>query len=52
MSATRSQRLSPKLLAKVFGFAFFAYLFLGFMLLPWPACSTPSTPPESGTPWR
>ena len=34
MSAPRSQRLSPKLLAKVFGFAFFAYLFLGFMLLP------------------
>ncbi len=30
----RSNPLSPKYLVKVFGFAFFAYLFLGFMLMP------------------
>ena len=30
----RSSRFHPALLAKVFGAAFFAYLFFGFMLLP------------------
>ena len=34
MTKTRSNSLSPALLAKIFGIAFFAYLFLGFMLLP------------------
>ena len=34
MTKSRSNALSPALLAKVFGAAFFAYLFLGFMLLP------------------
>ena len=30
----RSRGLNPSLLVKVFGVAFFAYLFFGFMLLP------------------
>ena len=34
MTKTRSGALSPALLVKIFGAAFFAYLFLGFMLLP------------------
>ena len=34
MTKTRSNALSPALLVKIFGAAFFAYLFLGFMLLP------------------
>ena len=34
MTKSRSNALSPALLVKVFGVAFFAYLFLGFMLLP------------------
>ena len=34
MTKVRDQRFGPKLLLKVFGAAFFAYLFLGFMLLP------------------
>jgi len=34
MTRPRDQKFGPKLLLKVFGFAFFAYLFLGFMLLP------------------
>ena len=32
MTKTRSGALSPALLVKIFGAAFFAYLFLGFML--------------------
>ena len=34
MTKVRNERFGPKLLVKVFGLAFFAYLFLGFMLLP------------------
>ena len=34
MTKLREQKFGPKLLVKVFGAAFFAYLFLGFMLLP------------------
>ena len=34
MTRLREQRFGPKLLLKVFGIAFFGYLFLGFMLLP------------------
>ena len=34
MTKVRSEKFGPKLLLKVFGIAFFAYLFLGFMLLP------------------
>jgi iron(III) transport system permease protein len=34
MTKLREQRFGPKLLLKVFGIAFFGYLFLGFMLLP------------------
>ena len=34
MTKLRDQRFGPKLLLKVFGIAFFGYLFLGFMLLP------------------
>jgi iron(III) transport system permease protein len=34
MTKVRDQKFGPKLLLKVFGIAFFAYLFLGFMLLP------------------
>ena len=34
MTKLHSEKFGPKLLVKVFGFAFFAYLFLGFMLLP------------------
>ena len=33
MTKTRG-RMGPTLLLKIFGLAFFAYLFLGFMLLP------------------
>ena len=34
MTKLREQQFGPKLLLKVFGVAFFGYLFLGFMLLP------------------
>ena len=34
MTKNRSSRLGPAMLVKIFGATFFAYLFLGFMLLP------------------
>ena len=54
MSQALDKKLHPEWLLRVFGVAFFAYLFFGFMLLPClntlTASSTPPTPPVSAIP--
>ena len=34
MSLNQERKLQPELILRIFGVAFFAYLFFGFMLLP------------------
>ena len=47
MNSSLDRKLRPEMLLRVFGVAFFAYLFFGFMLLPClntlPASSAPKT---------